>query len=200
MRFFITFILFVIWTALKVFGAFHEVDKWVYDGLLQFSAPEFYKWFWIVVTLFGEWFTVVAMGVYTSFYVIRSFKGKGAALVLCLTPLFFVNPIIKAIFLMERPAGYFSLYPQPLTPTYPSGHAATSILIFFLFPLLISLAQKTKRPPFGLAFTFALLVACSRIFLGVHWTSDVVGGLVLGTVLFLVAHKMIPLVLQRKVL
>ncbi len=59
---------------------------------------------------------------------------------------------------------------------YPSGHVIRSVLA------LGALASVYRRTiPKGLILMLIALMAISRIYVGAHWTSDVVGGLLLGT-------------------
>jgi len=72
--------------------------------------------------------------------------------------------------------------------SFPSGHAAFAVVFYgFLFYLLPSLtgngaAVKTLRI---LLAVLIGLTAASRIYLGAHWFSDVIGGLVLGGLVLL---------------
>jgi undecaprenyl-diphosphatase len=63
----------------------------------------------------------------------------------------------------------------PLNPSFPSGHAATS---FACAALLAWLTPLPKVPLFALA----ALIAFSRVYNGVHYPLDVLGGAVLGLV------------------
>ncbi len=67
--------------------------------------------------------------------------------------------------------------------SFPSGHASISALVFLsLGALLASARQRLAERVFILcaAALMALLIGLSRIGLGVHWASDVVGGWAFG--------------------
>ncbi|MFQ6026392.1 MAG: phosphatase PAP2 family protein [Dehalococcoidia bacterium] len=83
-----------------------------------------------------------------------------------------------------RPRPEYSIIDQiPGTLSFPSGHALFAILFG---GLLIFLAQERVSSPrarralqVGLALLI-LAVGASRVYLGVHWPSDVIGGYLLG--------------------
>ncbi|MEU6241666.1 phosphatase PAP2 family protein [Streptomyces sp. NPDC047024] len=67
--------------------------------------------------------------------------------------------------------------------SFPSGHATTSAMAAGL----LVLALLVRRPPayrlwVGLTVAWAVVVGVSRVWLGVHWATDVVGGWLLATV------------------
>jgi membrane-associated phospholipid phosphatase len=73
--------------------------------------------------------------------------------------------------------------PLTLTNTYPSGHMLRTVLIYGLLAFVIyRLAPpgRRKRLAVALAAVIIAIVAFDRVYLGVHWISDVVGGLLLG--------------------
>jgi undecaprenyl-diphosphatase len=94
---------------------------------------------------------------------------------------------LKLLFMRERPLDVLTdvnklswgFFTNATTMSFPSGHASRA----FAMATLIALGT---RPRVGAAaFVFAALVGLSRIYLGLHWPSDVLAGAVLGVTLAL---------------
>lgn len=61
---------------------------------------------------------------------------------------------------------------------YPSGHATSAAVVYLLLAWLAP--ERWRAAAWALAAAMILLGGLSRIMLGVHWTSDIVGGTMLG--------------------
>lgn len=61
------------------------------------------------------------------------------------------------------------------TSSFPSGHA-TSSMIFYLTLALLLCPKPHRRVASACAILLSLLIGTSRVMLGVHWPSDVLGG------------------------
>jgi len=70
--------------------------------------------------------------------------------------------------------------------SFPSGHATAAAATWAVVALVFGrgASPRTRATLAGVAAGIAVAVACTRVFLGAHWTSDVIGGLILGWVWF----------------
>ena len=87
-----------------------------------------------------------------------------------------LNTVLKLVVRRRRPQ-LDGLPPLTSTPTqlsFPSAHATTAFAAARLYAALI---------PAVPLYTLALALAASRLYLGVHYPSDVLAGAVLGTLL-----------------
>jgi undecaprenyl-diphosphatase len=96
-----------------------------------------------------------------------------------------LNSTLKDAFARERPVVLPPLMPQPASFAYPSGHAMVGTLAYAMLALaVVRHAPRIRRPVIAAAVVLILATAASRVFLGVHWPTDIVGGLAAATALF----------------
>lgn len=116
--------------------------------------------------------------------------GWGAGLAMGLTSLLsaFTSEVMKIYFARIRP----DLVPQLdiiNNAAYPSGHANNAAVVYILFIMLV---PQARHPVWQIAAALMiLLTGLSRIMLGVHWPTDVIGGWILGTSFALFAAAVI---------
>ncbi|MDR0888921.1 MAG: phosphatase PAP2 family protein [Coriobacteriales bacterium] len=107
--------------------------------------------------------------------------------------------VIKFIIARARPTGH-NLIDLPTDPSFPSGHAFGTCLFFMLVAaMLYGYLQREGTSPFISALPYiiagllTLIVGTSRIYLGVHWPTDVLCGWLLGLVFALPVGRMLRL-------
>ncbi len=79
----------------------------------------------------------------------------------------------------HRPA---SIYSGLESYSFPSGHATSSMVTYGFLAFLICLRQpwRVRVPVLALTTVAVTAIGLSRLYLGMHWLSDVVAGFVLG--------------------
>ena len=66
------------------------------------------------------------------------------------------------------------------TSSFPSGHATSSMIFYLTLALVLTAGTRWQRPAAVGAILLSLLIGTSRVMLGVHWPSDVIGGWAFG--------------------
>ena len=95
-----------------------------------------------------------------------------------LLSVFILNYILKLIFSRERPIDINLIAETGYS--FPSGHAMISLAVYgFLAYLLWKSNYKYKKIGSSLLILLIVLIGISRIYLGVHYTSDVIGGFII---------------------
>jgi undecaprenyl-diphosphatase len=105
-----------------------------------------------------------------------------------------VNEAMKLFFHRPRPAPWFG-YPLPPTYSFPSGHAFVSFCFFLCLAEVLIRGQwpvARKAAMWCAALACTLTIGLSRVYLGVHYPTDVLAGYAAGivwTTLIRAAHQ-----------
>lgn len=101
-----------------------------------------------------------------------------------------LTKVLKFVLHRQRPG---VLYLGIEEFSFPSGHATMSVVVYGFLAILLCryLHFRQRRPVAMVAIILVTLIAISRLYLGAHWLSDVLGGLAFGTAwisLLAIAH------------
>jgi undecaprenyl-diphosphatase len=132
------------------------------------------------LTWLGDWRVVIALSLAASVWlaIARSWRSGLAVLVVTLIGRALVSAQKYGIERM-RPGDEAHLVPVS-TPSFPSGHSAGAVIVYLTLALVIAGRGRWKWPAVTAALLVAAGVGVSRVMLGVHWPTDVVGGWAFG--------------------
>lgn len=141
------------------------------------------------LTIFGEKYFILALVVILAgIFFITKYRKDSYMMVLNLVNIIILNKGIKYIVRRERPISTSWLVEED-GYSFPSGHAMLSIGVYgFLIYLIYKSNLKIvyKRILITALSILVVLVGISRIYLGVHYPSDVLAGYIITTIYLIV--------------
>lgn len=175
----ISTILFIMLSISIKAGITASIEGWVYSESVENISPILTK-IMIGITYIGESYVVIAFCI---LLIIIPKTRKALALPTSIAVIIscLLNIILKSIFARQRPnilrlineTGY----------SFPSGHAMINatfytIIIMFIFKFIKSNPLKISLSIIMILLT--VMIGISRIYLGVHYAGDVLGGWLIG--------------------
>lgn len=179
----------VLWATIAIVLAFAEevmepgtlvnVDFAVYQLLQGLRTDAFDVVMVMITDLGGAWVTVPIMITVAAWLAWRRQWAAlaywlGAALAARLSVV-----LLKSLLARERPG---SIYVGVENFSFPSGHATTGMILYGFLAFLLGSGQRTtvKLAIYAAAAVLIAAIGLSRLYLGVHWLSDVGAGFSLG--------------------
>ncbi|MGH9956491.1 MAG: phosphatase PAP2 family protein [Pyrinomonadaceae bacterium] len=169
----------------------------------QFASPRL-TFFMRGVTYLGSNEFLIFAGAYVVIaFVLVRWKRAMVTFLVTMAGAAVLNSTLKMLFGRERPEPFFGI-PRPESYSFPSGHALLSLCFYSVIAAVI--AARINRAcgriaVWAAAAVLVLLIGLSRVYLGVHYPSDVLAGYVAGFVWLVVvlsADKVMEARLRRK--
>lgn len=177
--FLIPLVLFIADYLLIVNGWMKIIDQFVFESLRFFASDQLTEIFKIITNLGSFWGILIV--IFLVFLVNRkvSYICLGASIIQIS-----LNRVIKAI--VRRPRPNVDVFIRESNFSFPSGHA---MAITCLYGLLIYYLYKSeiryRKLLIVICVLIIVLVSLSRVYLGVHYFSDIIGGILLSSSLVL---------------
>lgn len=174
-----------------------SIDLWVKGGLDHLASP-FFDHFFQLITSMGSPAGLILFTVITSILLIYKRKQlEGMFLAACMLVGWGLMDGLKLFFGRPRPLGEHLTYATGYS--FPSGHAMLSLIFYgFIAYLVVAQAKAEKKPAVILpAAALILLIGISRIYLNVHYASDVLGGYLFGAIILFISIKLMNWLSRR---
>jgi undecaprenyl-diphosphatase len=170
-------------------GDTQELDMWALRALRRADdphvpiGPSWLRDVAVDVTSLGSAVVVTLVTVaVVGFLLLKKMYGYASLVTVSSAGGALLNKLLKAHFARPRPEAVPHLR-EVFSMSFPSGHAMLSAVVYLTLGALLMPILKNKRERIyclGVAMLSTLLVGASRVYLGVHYPTDVLAGWVIG--------------------
>lgn len=181
-------------------------DRWLIAGLRDAAdpgsplGPRWLRQVMVDLTALGGGPFLTLLTVATTGFLVAARKwGMAVFVILAIAGGGLAANLLKWVFVRARP----DLVPHLVnvdSASFPSAHAMNSAVTFLTLGVLLARTQKDRRVKaylMGLAIFLTLMVGFSRVYLGVHWPTDVIAGWAVGAAWAILA-SLVAARLQRR--
>jgi undecaprenyl-diphosphatase len=166
-------------------GETRAFDAWVRQTIHGHAVPGLTT----VMVAASRWGAPGVLAVYgvaaALVFLSRGWRRAAVLVLLTMAGAGLLDWLLKQLYGRARPAPLFDFYPLPHSYSFPSGHALFATCFFGGVAVLASHRLRHRAAEVAVwvvAVLAILLIGVSRIYLGVHYPTDVLGGLAAGTV------------------
>lgn len=135
----------------------------------------------VAITTLGDGIVVALVTIAVALYLFaRKAWRRATGFVIAMSGTAIFVPLFKALLERSRP---IDLYTGADAFSFPSGHATLNTVLFGICAVLIAhdRSRWAKAGIFTITATYVIAIGFSRVYLGAHWTSDVLAGFLFGT-------------------
>lgn len=185
-------VLFILLSVLVYFNLTTNVDDAIYK-IVTLNMNNTITFINKIITFFGSTLFIICLCIFfLIIFIILKKKNYGLiiSVVLIISTIF--NNLIKIIICRERP-NVLKLVIED-TYSYPSGHTMASVSMYGILMYLVFKSNMNKKLKIGLLIVLGILpilVGISRIYLGAHFGTDIIGGFLLSIILLLIEINII---------
>lgn len=177
----------LIWTFLVHFNVLAYIDSKFYEFVISFKGDLLTSIFKIITFFCSVKFMVIICIILSIIALIKKDKIYGFPIFIIVISSV-VNSILKYIIKRERPDKINWLINES-NFSFPSGHSMMAVLFYGFIAYIIYKSKINNILKYILLFIVCLLIlfiGISRVYLGVHYFSDIIGGFLWGITLFII--------------
>lgn len=170
------------------------IDKIAYNIIVEQLRNPILTTIMKTITKLSDTNVIILLAVILTLLFLYKWKNKKIAKLIPCSLIFItlVNQSLKMIFQRERPIGYRLI--QMNGYSFPSGHAMVSMAFYGLLICIIYHLVKNKKQRnilITINMIIIFLIGISRVYLGVHYLSDVLVGYSLSIIYLLILIKLL---------
>ncbi len=173
-------------------------DNAAYDIFVDSMRNDTLTFIMKLITAFGSVIVLLSI-LFVMFLLYKNKKDTMYASINVLV-IFIINSLLKFLVGRPRPSGYNLINENNYS--FPSGHSMISTAFYGFLIYLVYKNVKDKREKYTLItllFILIILICISRIYLGVHYLSDTLGGFFFSIAYLMIFVSLIPKTTKRKV-
>ena len=175
-------LIFILITVLMLTGNISIFDDIIYNALFSIRN-NFFDTFFKTITKLGNTITIIILVI----ILILTLKKEDKYLIgINVVTTVLTNQILKHIIRRERPPHLRLIKEGGFS--YPSGHAMISIALYGMLIYIVNKNIKNKYLKITLTIILSLIIlgiGLSRIYVGVHYPSDILSGYILSLVIII---------------
>ena len=181
-------------TSKVIVGKELYIDKLAYHLFIEKLRNDKLTTFMKLATKLSNPEVMIVIAIISILFCTKLIKNKKLSLgiILNLAGITIINQILKFIFRRERPTGYRLI--EMSGYSFPSGHAMASLAFYGLLIYITKRLVKNKYLKIlliTLNIAIIILIGVSRIYLGVHYLSDVLTGYSISIIYLLITTKLL---------
>lgn len=166
-------------------GLLYKFDNFIIDVKNKYLINDFVKTLFNSITLLGSYGSYMVLLV-VSFIIFRKKIVIPSFMTICIGGAGVINKVFKAI--IQRPRPEAALIAIPDSYSFPSGHTMCAVMFYMYIIHLVNVYVKDKGIKNILKVVLVIipvLIGLSRVYLGVHYASDVIFGAIAGLVTYI---------------
>jgi membrane-associated phospholipid phosphatase len=192
-------VVYVAMTIAMTAGVFTMLDHQVAEAMRSIWQEQLHGFFQLIAELGGfELTTILMLGL--AFYLWRGGFGADAFVVVAFFGAVALEVLYKKLLYHPGPSHALSHSDGPsltnmleagvVTNSFPSGHMVRTVVAFGLLAFVVrrlAVSPRVRALAVPIAVVIIVAMVIDRLYLDVHWESDVIGGLLLGGIALLAA-------------
>ncbi|MBE6157144.1 MAG: phosphatase PAP2 family protein [Firmicutes bacterium] len=180
-------ILFIVLTFLVKTNLIKEFDSYFYN-LVTFKVNDSFTNIYKLITFLGSTEFIIFLCVFfLGLFIILKKKNTGLIISGVLVISTIVNNLLKIIIMRSRPE--VLAFVEEHSYSFPSGHTMASVSMYGILLYLVLKSNMNNKLKIILSSILSMLpifVALSRVYLGAHFMSDVIGAFIVSIALLLI--------------